>query len=64
MDYENMLKAELVAECIERGLNSSGLKSELVSRLEAYDASESAQSNKANAKKRVWNAMLFRYEYK
>ena len=44
--------------------NSKGILSELVSRLEADDSSKNAQSNKANAKKKVWNAMLFRYEYK
>jgi hypothetical protein len=67
MEYDKMLKAELQAECEKRGLESVGLKDELVARLEANDAEspvKEVKAAKADGKKRVWNPMLFRYELK
>lgn len=67
MDYSDMLKAELVAECEARGLETDGLKSKLVARLEADDKAKKDEPKASPAKKvknKVWNPMLFRYEYK
>tara|TARA_R110002110_G_scaffold175861_2_gene379644 strand:+ start:5378 stop:5575 length:198 start_codon:yes stop_codon:yes gene_type:complete len=65
MDYENMLKAELIAECEKRGLSTEGLVADLKARLEENDAaSANAGAVVVPKKKKVWNPMLFRYEYK
>lgn len=63
MDYNNMLKADLVAECEKRGLATDGLKADLIARLEADD-NKSKSPAKVEGKKKVWNPMLFRYELK
>jgi hypothetical protein len=65
MEYDSMLKAELVAECEKRGLATDGLKPDLIGRL--IESDNSASKNKpaiSKVKKRVWNPMLFRYENK
>ena len=67
MDYSKMLKAELEAELEKRGLKVTGLKDELIARLEADDlskAEETPKKAKVQAKRKVWNPMLFRYEIK
>lgn len=65
MDYSKMLKAELVAECELRGLETTGLVTDLVIRLQADDLAKEVTVKVAPvAKKRVWNSMLFRYETK
>jgi hypothetical protein len=64
MDYSSMLKTELIAELEKRGLDSSGLKEELIARLEADDAKSAEAKPASIEKKKVWNPMLFRYEFK
>jgi hypothetical protein len=69
MNYSEMLKAELIAECEKRGLDTSGTKAELTARLEANDAESASNEAKTPApvkrqKRRVFNSMLHRYEYK
>jgi|TARA_R110000751_G_scaffold169807_2_gene276442 hypothetical protein len=63
MDYENMLKAELIAECEQRGLATYGLVADLKARLEENDV-ELNSIDVVDKTKKVWNPMLFRYEYK
>jgi hypothetical protein len=67
MDYSSMLKAELVAECEKRGLATDGLKADLIARLIESDSAPKEEVKKpapAKKKAKVWNPMLFRYEYK
>jgi len=63
-----MLKAELVAECEKRDLASDGLKADLIARLIEDDSKPKEEPKKvssaAQKKVKVWNPMLFRYEYK
>ena len=62
-----MLKAELIAECESRGLATDGLKADLIARLIEDDSKPKEAPKKvapAKEKKKVWNPMLFRYEYK
>jgi hypothetical protein len=60
--YSEMLKSELIALCDKRGIDSSGLKAELIERLEAEDKKE--VKKEVVEKHKVWNPQLFRYEYK
>ena len=63
--YSEMLKSELIALCDERGIDSSGLKAELIEKLKAEDSKEIKEVKKEVVKKhKVWNSQLFRYEYK
>jgi hypothetical protein len=63
--YEDLLKSELVALCEERKLSSEGLKAELIERLIEDDHKKKpSQEVEAKELKKVWNPMLFRYEYK
>jgi len=55
-----MLKAELIAECEKRGLDTSGLKADLIARLEDNDSQPKEKAPKK--KKKVFNSMLFRFE--
>jgi hypothetical protein len=67
MDYSDMYKADLVKECEARGLESDGLKSDLIARLMADDLEPKEEAKKpvaAKKKVKVWNPMLFRFEYK
>ncbi len=60
-----MLKADLVAECEKRNLDSSGVKSELIERLESNDKSAKASTDKVKEnrpKQRRFNPMLHRWE--
>lgn len=60
MDYSDMLKAELIAECEKRGLDTSGLKADLIARLEDNDSQPKEKAPKK--KKKVFNSMLFKFE--
>ena len=60
--YSEMLKSELIALCDKRGIDSCGLKAELIERLEAEDKKE--VKKEVVEKHKVWNPQLFRYEYK
>jgi hypothetical protein len=60
MDYLEMLKAELIAECESRELSTSGTKAELTSRLEANDNPVS----EVKVKRKVFNPMTHRFEFK
>ena len=63
MNYDEMLKADLKAECEKRGLDTDGLKAKLIKRLEADDKAKEAKSaEKAKKKTKRFNSMLFRYE--
>jgi hypothetical protein len=50
MDYSDMLKAELIAECEKRGLDTSG------------DNDSQPKEKAPKKKKKVFNSMLFRFE--
>lgn len=66
-NYKELLKSELIDLCEQRGLATDGLKDELIERLIESDSKEVEKQPKPvveQEKKKVWNPMLFRYEYK
>lgn len=65
MEYTEMLKAELIAECEKRNLSTSGTKAELIDRLNADDnKAVEAPKEVVKVKKKVFNPMTHRFEFK
>ena len=60
MDYLEMLKAELIAECESKELSTRGTKAELIARLKANDKPVS----EVREKRKVFNPMTHRFEFK
>ncbi len=66
MDYNSMLKAELIEECKRRDISYKGTKAVIIKALESDDksAKEISPKEQKPVPVRVFNSMLHRYEYK
>lgn len=64
MEYSEMLKAELIAECEKRSLSTDGLKTDLIARLEANDKGGTPAPKVVAQKRKVFNPMTHRFEFK